>query len=237
MSRMACRDDVEVVEQPLGGGRRRLAAPGILGQRGVDLAQARGRARRAARRCARPPPRRRRASVSRAASRRACSSSGSMPSSSTPAAGGRTAAVSLTAAIVHLERFVPSRSTARTQRSRTAQLAFRRRYNRSDGASSGAGRRRPGFDVGHVSGRGRPFVLFFLSGKDPDPARRCAGDSRVSPAASIAGSVDRGDCFAVERSRRLEAPPVPYRRRGTNRFPIRCGSVRSPTKCVCICPI
>ena len=30
---------MEVVEQPLGGGRRRLSAPGVVGERGVDLAQ------------------------------------------------------------------------------------------------------------------------------------------------------------------------------------------------------
>ena len=96
MSRSGGRDDVEVVEQPLGGGRRRLAAPGILGQRGVDLAKhARVlveplQVRAAA--AARPPDR-----VRRAASRRACSSSGSIPSSSTPRdACGRVPAMSVT---------------------------------------------------------------------------------------------------------------------------------------------
>ena len=39
MSRTACRNDVEVIEQPLGGGRQRLAAPGILCQCGVDHTQ------------------------------------------------------------------------------------------------------------------------------------------------------------------------------------------------------
>ena len=85
------RDDVEVVEQPLGRGRGRLAAPGVLGQRGVDVAQRR-RWSSSRFRCARPWPRVRRSREKRAASRLAWSSnigmpSSSMPSNSTPSAG------------------------------------------------------------------------------------------------------------------------------------------------------